>query len=126
MKLLLDTNVVVWLLLGDKKAIPERVVSELENVDNAILVSAASIWEIALKVSLEKLRFPVNWRDALSRLDFEQLPITGEHAAGVQFLPWLHRDPFDRLLVAQAVAEQCRLVTADRALDAYPVETLWA
>lgn len=126
MKLLLDTNVVVWLLLGDKKAIPERVVSELENVDNAILVSAASIWEIALKVSLEKLRFPVNWRDALSRLDFEQLPIAGEHAAGVQFLPWLHRDPFDRLLVAQAVAEQCRLVTADRALDAYPVETLWA
>lgn len=125
MRFLLDTNVIVWLLLGDRAAVPGKVVGALHHPDAMVLVSAASVWEIAVKRSLGKLRIDPRWHQALIDLDFEHLPINAEHAARVEQLPWHHRDPFDRLLVAQALVEDCVLVTADRTLDAY-VDTLWA
>ncbi|WP_247093660.1 type II toxin-antitoxin system VapC family toxin [Ornithinimicrobium sp. F0845] len=123
--MLLDTNVVVWLLLGQRRSIPPDVADALAKPSSAVLVSATSVWEIAIKRSLGKLAIGESWHRVLMRLDLEHLPISAEHAAGVGLLPWHHRDPFDRLLVAQALAEDCLLVTADRTLDAYPPPTWW-
>lgn len=90
-----------------------------------VLVSAASVWENAIKRSLGKLEIEDRWPAALARLGFTQCPVTAEHAAAVQSLPWLHRDPFDRLLVAQARLEEATLVTADARIREYDVRTLW-
>ena len=124
-RLLLDTNVAVWLLLGDRPRITRNAVQALEKPDNGIALSAASVWEIAIKRSLGKVTLPDVWPAALRHLGFEPMPVTAIHAAAVEGLPWHHRDPFDRLLVAQASVERCVLVTADKRLRAYPVEILW-
>lgn len=125
MRYLLDTNVVVWLLLGDRSAVPSIVSATISNPVAEPLVSAASVWEIAIKRSLGKLVIDPSWARALTRLDLTPLPVTAEHAARVEDLPWHHRDPFDRLLIAQTDVEDATLVTADRQLDAYGVPTLW-
>ncbi len=126
MRYLLDTNVVVWLLLGRRDAVPEHVRRALSDPANDILVSAASVWEIAIKRSLGKLEIADHWRATLNLLDLTPLPVTADHAAGVAGPPWVHRDPVDRLLTAQARAEQATLVTADRTIPAYDVLTFWA
>ncbi|CAM4216473.1 type II toxin-antitoxin system VapC family toxin [Janibacter anophelis] len=123
---LLDTNVVVWLLLGDRSTIPESVVTTISDPQAEPLVSAASVWEIAIKRSVGKLMIDPAWPRELARLDLLALPVTAEHAAAVAGLPWHHRDPFDRLLIAQATVEDATLVTADRRLDTYGVPTLWS
>lgn len=125
MRLLLDTNVVLWLLLGDRLRVPGQVVDAIQDVRNAVLVSAASVWEIAIKRSLGKLEIEDRWPTALSRFGFEQRPVTAEHAAAVEALPWHHRDLFDRLLIAQAGVEKATLVSADARFAAYDVPTLW-
>ncbi len=125
MKLLLDTNVVLWLLLNQRRSVPHDVADALSSPSASVLVSAASVWEISIKRSLGKLRIGDNWYAALMRLDLTHLQISPVHAVGVQDLPWHHRDPFDRLLVAQALAEDAILVTADRVLEAYPAQTWW-
>lgn len=124
-RLLLDTNVVLWLLLGDRERVSVQAVRALEDEENQIALSAASVWEIAIKRSLGKLTIADGWAAALRRLDFDPLPVTAIHAEAVEQLPWHHRDPFDRLLVAQAIAERLALVSADRRLAAYGVEVLW-
>lgn len=123
--LLLDTNVVVWLLLGDRRAIPASVRAALEDVSKELFVSAGSVWEIAIKRSLGKLDIDATWHKELRRLPLRPLPVTAVHAARVELLPWHHRDPFDRILVAQAQVEGHVLVTADARLPAYDVVTLW-
>ncbi len=125
MRLLLDTNVVLWLLLSDRPRIPDRVTDLLQDARTSVLVSAASVWEIAIKRSLGKLKIEDRWPDTLTRLRFTPSPVTAEHAAAVERLPWLHRDPFDRLLIAQAALEKATLVTADARIRAYDVPTLW-
>lgn len=125
MSYLLDTNVVVWLLLGDRQAVPHDVAEAISDPQAKVLVSAASVWEIAIKRSLGKLRIGENWRSALTHLEVDHLPVTLEHAAAVEHLPWHHRDPFDRLLLAQAKVEGATLVTSDRTLDRYDVPTWW-
>jgi PIN domain nuclease of toxin-antitoxin system len=124
-RLLLDTNVVVWLLLGDRDAVSERAVAALADEGNAISLSAVSVWEIAIKRSNGKLAIAPEWPRALARLDFEPLPVTSLHAQQVEHLPWHHRDPFDRLLVAQAAVERHTLITADPQLARYGVDVIW-
>lgn len=123
--LLLDTNVVVWLLTGNRTAVSKAATDALTSGDEQLLLSAVSIWEIAIKRSLRKLRLADGWLPALRQLDFHQLPITGLHAEAVEHLPWHHRDPFDRLLVAQAQVEGARLVSADARLATYGVDVVW-
>lgn len=125
MHLLLDTNVVVWLLLGDRRSVSEKAQQALADESNAISVSAVSVWEIAIKRSLGKLRIEDGWARTLARLDLESLPIAARHAERVEQLPWHHRDPFDRLLVAQAELEDHTLVSADPRLAAYQVDVIW-
>ncbi len=124
-RLLLDTNVAVWLLLGDRDAVSAAAQSALGDESNAISLSAVSVWEIAIKRSLGKLDLEPGWARALTRLDFDPLPITADHAEYVEELPWHHRDPFDRLLVGQALLENHALVSADTRLKSYDVELVW-
>jgi PIN domain nuclease of toxin-antitoxin system len=88
-------------------------------------VSAATVSEIAIKRSLGKLTIEDGWSRALARLGFDALPITAIHAEAVERLPWHHRDPFDRLLIAQAAAEGLELVTADPRFAAYGGAVVW-
>lgn len=120
MKALLDTQVLLWAASS-----PERLGSWRQGFLDAEqrLLSAASVWELAIKANLGKLDLGTDVRSwvgrAIEELQLEQLSITGEHAAGVEHLPPLHRDPFDRILVAQARSEGAVLLTADRSLLGY-------
>jgi len=116
-RLLLDTQIVLWALAGHRR-LPREARRLIE--DHEAIVSAASIWEIAIKVSIGRLDAdPAAVRQALEPSGFEELPVTGEHAARVAVLPSHHRDPFDRLLVAQSLAEQLVLLTSDAQLAPY-------
>jgi PIN domain nuclease of toxin-antitoxin system len=116
-RVLLDTQLLLW-ALGAPARLPldaRRIIREAD-----VYVSAASIWEVSIKASLGKLR--ADPREVLAALEpagFLALPIAGEHAARVVGLPPIHRDPFDRLLVAQALVEPMRLLTDDATLGAY-------
>lgn len=115
--LLLDTQVALWALAGHRRLTREarRLIDS-----NDVVVSAASIWEIAIKTALGKLDAdPAEVRDALEPSGFSELAVTGEHAARVATLPAHHRDPFDRLLVAQSLVEGLVLLTADAQLARY-------
>jgi PIN domain nuclease of toxin-antitoxin system len=96
---------------------------------NDILISPATYWEIAIKVSIGKFRLPGPFADfmeqQIAQNDLTVLPITVAHAAVVASLPFHHKDPFDRLLIAQSIEENIPVLSADRALDAYPVTRLW-
>lgn len=119
MRLLLDTQVFLWSLADDPRL--GRATRDLIRTrENDVFVSAVSLWEIAITVSLGKLDCNVSdVRSAIPLSGFQELPLTGRHAERVANLPWHHRDPFDRMLVAQALVEPLRLVTADRGLMPY-------
>lgn len=127
MRLLLDTQIFLW-SLGQVARLPPVAREAIEAVDNAVLVSAVVIWEIAIKASVGRLELAAVDLRRLPRLietsGFAELPVLARHAAGVQALPWHHRDPFDRLLVAQARDEGLTLVTVDPAMRAYDVAVL--
>ena len=116
-RILLDTQILLWALAGDRR-LPKEARKVIEASD--VFVSAASIWEVAIKVAIGKLKADAAAvRDALEPSGFEELPVTGAHAAHVASLPFHHRDPFDRLLVAQSELEPMMLVTADAQLGVY-------
>ena len=119
MKLLLDTHVLLWALAGSARIKPP-LRKRLLAPDNEVYFSVASLWELAIKVSLGKLQADAEMvREAALEGGFLELAVLGPHALRVGSLPWHHRDPFDRLLVAQAEAEPMRLLTADDQLLAY-------
>jgi PIN domain nuclease of toxin-antitoxin system len=118
LKLLLDTHLLLWWLSASPQ-LPASAAQLIADPENAIFVSAVSHWEIRLKVSLGKLRLPSDFDRRLALQGFEALPLTATHAALIATLPWLHRDPFDRMLIAQATAAQLTLLTADSALAPY-------
>jgi PIN domain nuclease of toxin-antitoxin system len=121
-KLLLDTQLVLW-AAGQPEKLSAEARSLLEAADNELLFSAASIWEITIKNGLGREDFRVEprvLRRGLLDNGYLELPITSQHAVGVDGLPALHRDPFDRLLVAQAQAEGIMLITADAQVAQYP------
>jgi len=125
-RLLLDTNVVVWLLLGERRSVSQAAQRALEDEANEVSVSAVSVWEIAIKRSLRKLEIEDRWPAALRALGFTPMPVTAMHAERVEHLPWHHRDPFDRLLIAQASLEDHAVVSADERLARYGVEVVWS
>ena len=123
MKLLLDTQVAIW-ALNDPRRLGDRAAQLIADERNDIYASAVSVWEIAIKFALAKRRGgpPFSGTVALKlckAAGYRLLPITPEHCAAVDDLPALHADPFDRMLVAQALHEPLRLLTADTALYAY-------
>ncbi|MGO8794381.1 MAG: type II toxin-antitoxin system VapC family toxin [Candidatus Sulfotelmatobacter sp.] len=127
MKVLLDTHALVW-WLEDAKRLSRRAKSILSSLDNSILISAAVGWEIAIKVNTGKMNPPSildGFTDKLERLGFSALPITLEMAIRAGLLPPYHRDPFDRMLVAQAQSLNIPILSADALLDQYHVKRLW-
>lgn len=123
MRLLLDTHTLLWWLADDPRlADPAR--SEIADPANDVLVSAASAWEIAIKAALGKLSLPDDLEEQLAGNSFSPLPILVRHALAVRDLPDHHRDPFDRLLVAQARIEDLTIVTADACIPRYDVSVL--
>lgn len=113
----------LWLLAGDPKV--NSVLPMIERERGPVLVSAVSIWEAAIKSALGKLRVPENLPDQLDQFAFERLPVTDTHAWAVRTLPPLHGDPFDRLLIGQALCERATIVSADEVFDEYAVQRVW-
>lgn len=128
MTLLLDTHVFLWLISA-----PERVSAPanraLRSKDSELVFSCVSLWEMALKVEARKLDLPLNRDFVEERLRdigiARVLDITPRHVYAMLSIPRIHADPFDRLLAAQCIAENMRLVSADRVFGKYPIEVLW-
>ena len=118
MRILLDTHLLLWWLEGHP-SLPAQAREMIRDPENTIFVSAVSLWEIWLKQSLGKLRLPADFTERLAAEPFESLPLMASETRQVSLLPWRHRDPFDRMLVAQALVEKLILLTADEALAAY-------
>jgi len=122
MKLLLDTHLLLW-AAGEPDRLSVRARSLMEDQDNALVFSAASLWEITIKAGLGRADFQIDphlLRRGLIENGYEELPVTGQHALAVGQLPDVHRDPFDRILVAQAMVEGLLLLTHDPLVQAYP------
>ena len=124
-RFLLDTHVLIW-LESDLSRISLAVLAQLRDPDNLIYASNVSLWEMVIKQSAGKLSAVMDVARALRRMQMLDLPIRLAHIEQVRLLPLHHRDPFDRILVAQAQAERLTLVTADRRLDVYDVSILRA
>lgn len=122
--LLLDTHALLWSIGAPDKLSP-RAKEAIVDGANVVYVSAASVWEIAIKRASGKLRAPDDLLDQIFEPGFLELPITAVHAERAGTLPPLHRDPFDRMLVAQASCERLTIVTTDARLAAYRQPTLW-
>jgi PIN domain nuclease of toxin-antitoxin system len=125
MNLLLDTHTLLW-WLDASPSLSEIAKKKISDVSNIVLVSAAVIWEIRIKEALGKLKIPANFRQVLDRQPFEMLPITVDHAHAVGNLPPHHRDPFDRMLIAQAKVEGLTLVTHDSVFQQYRIPIIKA
>lgn len=127
MNLLLDTHVLLW-WMADDPALGVRARKAVADPENGVWVSAASAWEIAIKAGLGRLTLPGPVAEvlpaALSDSDFLTLPITVEHALRVSALPPVHADPFDRILIAQAITQAWTIVTADAVFARYPVNII--
>ncbi len=123
MRLLLDTHVLLW-ALAESPELARDLRRKIADPGNDVLVSAASVWEIAIKKRLGKLDAPDNLLEVLEASDFSPLSINFVHASAAGSLPPQHDDPFDRMLIAQAQSEGLILVTADRRLRAYQVELM--
>ena len=128
MKLLLDTHAFLWSAADDPR-LTEPARAALLDPASTLHLSVASVWEMAIKISLGKLRMPGRWTDLVRREmtanDILWLPIEIDHCSAVSSLPFHHRDPFDRLLAAQSLVDRLVLVSRDPAFDAYGVQRLW-
>jgi PIN domain nuclease of toxin-antitoxin system len=124
LRLIADSHTLLWHVLDDP-LLTAAPTARIEADDAEVLVSIASLWEIAIKKALGKLEAPEDLPARVEQLGFELLPITAEHAWAVRDLPHHHGDPFDRMLVAQAQVERLPILSSDSHLDAYDVEVIW-
>jgi len=127
MDLLIDTHALIWFLNGDR-TLSKKAQAAIENPDNLCLVSLASFWEIALKMSLKKLSFEkglTGFIELTLENGMEVLPISLKDTIVLAELEFIHRDPFDRLLIAQTLNDNLTIVTADENIKMYKVNTLW-
>ena len=126
MRLLLDTHIALWALTDDPR-LSSQARALIEAPSNQVAVSAASVWEIAIKHALGRGDMPISGAEALDwfrQAGYDLIPVTPAHAAAVEQLPDHHRDPFDRLLVAQAATEPMRLLTHDPLVGLYGGEVI--
>jgi PIN domain nuclease of toxin-antitoxin system len=122
--LLLDSHVLLWWEADDAR-LSDRARERIERPDSTALFSAVSLWELAIKQALGKLRLPDALISRLAEEGFQEVPVTGAHGLLAGELPRHHNDPFDRMLVAQAHTESLVIVTADPRIAAYDVPVLW-
>lgn len=128
MRVLLDTHALIWWAIDDQK-LSRKARAVLSSFESEVLVSAASAWEIATKVRLGKLpgleAFAADLPDRIQKLGFSELPIQVDHGQRAGLLPGDHKDPFDRMLIAQAQAENIPIVSNERIFDAWHVRRIW-
>lgn len=125
MRLLLDTHLIIWWMNGEASKISERALAALGSEDMEPVVSAVAIWEAAIKRRIGKLEVPGDMLAQIEASGVELLPVSVRHADFVSSLPDHHEDPFDRLLVSQAMIEGIALASADEVLRRYDVELVW-
>jgi PIN domain nuclease of toxin-antitoxin system len=126
MNFLLDTHALLW-LFDDDDRLSANAKETIADPDNRILISIASLWEIAIKMSLSKLALDIPLEqlfDECEKLDINILNISKRHLLFLKKLPFVHRDPFDRLIICQAIVENCTLVSADKAFLQYDIKTI--
>jgi PIN domain nuclease of toxin-antitoxin system len=123
MKYLVDTHTLLW-ALGNPGQLPESVCKAIRSPENMIFASIAALWEIAIKVSIGKLKVPAGFLPGVQKAGYQVLPISVEHVQEYSKLPLHHRDPFDRIFVAQARIDDLTLITCDQALKSYRVPLL--
>ena len=127
MKLLVDTHAFLWFVVGDKR-LGRQARRQMEAKGAELFLSAASVWEMAIKASLGRLTLPASVHDYVEeKIDsgFNILPVDWTHAAAVAILPFRHKDPFDRLIIAQGMTEGMPVVSGDPVFRAYGVKTVW-
>ena len=128
MRILLDTHAFLWFVLGDAK-LSRQARTAIESSANEKFVSPASYWEIAIKISAGKYTLPQPYEQFIQKAiddnGFAILPIMPQHTAALTNLPFHYRDPFDRLLIAQAMVEQMPIISNDAVFEAYPVTRIW-
>jgi PIN domain nuclease of toxin-antitoxin system len=128
MNLLLDTQALLWFVLDDAR-LSKKARESIVTTDALVFVSPASLWEIAIKISLGKYALPAAfaafWDDQLRTNDFTLLPISVSHTARVTDLPFHHRDPFDRLIIAQSLVDRIPVVSSDETFAHYGVDLIW-
>ena len=128
MKVLLDTHAFLWLLTGDKR-LSETAQKTFLDPGNSLFFSAASFWEICIKKSLGKLSLKSGWfktiQDEMKVNTIQWLPVEMLHCVELTKLPFHHRDPFDRMLIAQAMVEDMQLLSRDESLSAYEIKSIW-
>jgi PIN domain nuclease of toxin-antitoxin system len=127
MRVLIDTHVLIWYLNGDN-ILPVRIVNIIENERNKIVVSTVSLWEITIKLSAGKLEMFKTLQEIKQYFedkDIELLDINFNALLSLLNLPYYHKDPFDRLLISQAIAEDLSIISADKHFEAYPAKVIW-
>lgn len=128
MKCLLDTHALLWIVGGDSR-LGQKAKSAYLDEANSVFVSMATIWELAVKISLKKLEIAGELNGFVTEHvhgnGMELLPIQLAHCCQLQNLDFHHRDPFDRLIIAQAMVERLTIVSADKEFDAYPIQRIW-
>lgn len=128
MNLLLDTHVFLWFITGDSQ-LPKKIVSQIIDRKNNCFVSIASIWEIVIKLSIDKLEIQGGFKtieNFLDDNDVEILPVNLKHTQKLLTLPKYHNDPFDRMIISQAMAEKMTLISKDRFFKEYNLKILWS
>ena len=127
MKYLLDTHVVIW-YFENSAELPKKIEQLIDDPENSIYIPAASLWEIAIKMSLGKLDLQLKLEDLLEIIrsrDFNILQIDDEYLRELYLLPFIHKDPFDRLIIATALAERLTIMTIDENIQKYNVHWIW-
>ncbi|MBQ9061260.1 MAG: type II toxin-antitoxin system VapC family toxin [Eubacterium sp.] len=124
---LLDTHTFYWFITGDSK-LPDSVKTAIEDSEEQFFISVACFWEMSIKSSLNKLKLPASIDTLMqdcSDYGISILQIKASHLARLEELPWIHRDPFDRLMICQAQEEDLIFITADGNITKYDVKTMW-
>ncbi|MDR1877991.1 MAG: type II toxin-antitoxin system VapC family toxin [Bacteroidales bacterium] len=127
MKLLIDTQSFIWFFEADNK-LPLSVRTVMEDIDNSLVVSIVSFWEITIKVSLQKLTLSGNIETLINNSissGFEILPVNPAHLITLSGLDFFHKDPFDRMIIAQAISENISVISSDSVFKSYPVQWIW-
>ena len=128
MKILLDTHALLWLITGDSR-LSKKASKTFLSSDNRLFFSIASLWEICTKISIGKITMSNGWftnlKDEMAFNAIQWLPIRTEHCAEIAELPFHHRDPFDRMLIAQAITENFSILSKDKKFSEYGIHCIW-
>jgi len=127
MKYLLDTHAIIW-YFEDSSELPQKVAALVDSPEISIYICSVSLWEIAIKINIGKLKLNLAFGELLDNIksrDFNILQIEDKHLKGLSKLPFLHKDPFDRLIISSAIAEDLTIITVDSNIQNYAVSWIW-